>query len=253
MRQLWNQKAKSFPRFKKDTADTLEILDFFASCGVSFKDKIILDIGCGNGRFTLQLAFLAKRIYGSDISESMLANLENDAKDLGLANVIALHSAWDSLDLSKLEPIELTFASMTPALNNKKSFEKALHSYTQGFCYVGWGRRRASSFLEPIFKEHNLTFLLPVGLPDVLKWLKELGYPKPKHCYKNANYIFDASREEAIEHVVWNIRVHDGEPDMEKITRYVDSQLINNRIVYEHEREIGVCFIPFRQENEQQD
>ena len=65
-KQLWDKKAQTFPRFQKDTEDTLEILDFFRAQNVAFKDKTLLDIGAGNGRFALQLAFETKHIYATD-------------------------------------------------------------------------------------------------------------------------------------------------------------------------------------------
>ena len=129
----WDKKAQSFPRFIKDTQDTLEILDFFLSQGVEFANKVIFDIGCGNGRFALQLAFMAKKIYAS--------HLERDAKSHQLYNIQTLHSAWLEYDISTLsDEIDLGFASMTPALNNKAAFLKALNLGKEGLCYVGWGR-----------------------------------------------------------------------------------------------------------------
>lgn len=245
-KQLWEDKAKTFPRFVKDTNDTLEILDFFRDCGVDFSGKTILDIGCGNGRFALQLAFEAKHIYGSDISQNMLTYLNDDAKSLGLRNITTLHSDWDSFDLNTIEPIDIAFASLTPALNNKNGFKKALASYTQCFCYVGFGRARDSKLLKPIMQEHNIELALPIGLPDVLVWLKELGYPTPKHCYKVSNYTSTFNRNEAIENIAWNVRAHEATPDMDKISRYVDSKLVNGVITDTHEREIGLAFIPYQ-------
>ena len=135
----WDKKAQSFPRFIKDTQDTLEILDFFLSQGVEFANKVIFDIGCGNGRFALQLAFMAKKIYASDISSQMLSHLERDAKSHQLYNIQTLHSAWLEYDISTLsDEIDLGFASMTPALNNNAAF---LESLQRGLVLCGLGER----------------------------------------------------------------------------------------------------------------
>lgn len=109
-KQLWDKKAQTFPRFKKDTQDTLEILDFFRAQNVVFKDKNLLDIGAGNGRFALQLAFEARHIYATDISQTMLSHLQEDARDLGLDNITTFVSSWEEFDIKSLGEIELALS-----------------------------------------------------------------------------------------------------------------------------------------------
>ena len=241
----WDKKAQSFPRFIKDTQDTLEILDFFLSQGVEFANKVIFDIGCGNGRFALQLAFMAKKIYASDISSQMLSHLERDAKSHQLYNIQTLHSAWLEYDISTLsDEIDLGFASMTPALNNKAAFLKALNLGKEGLCYVGWGRERKCAFLDKSLHLHSLGLLLPVGLPNVLQWLKEEGYKEPQFLYKKADFVYKSPSLKAIEDIKWHIRIHDGTPDERLITQYVCENEVNGEISYTHSREIGITFIP---------
>lgn len=242
-KQLWDKKAQTFPRFVKDSKDTLEILAFFRAQGVDFRDKNVLDIGAGNGRFALQLAFEASHLYASDISDSMLRHLANDAKDLGLANITTILSPWEECDISKLR-LDIAFAAMTPALNNFASFKKALCASKEGLCYVGWGRVRQSAFLDEIFAQHNMCVELPTGLPQVLQWLSELKMEIPTYCYKEANYTYSANLDKAIEDITWHIHIHGGSPDEEKIRQFVASKQQNGLISYLCEREIGLCFIP---------
>lgn len=61
-REIWDEKAKTFERFKQNNSDTLEILNFFKEFGVNFNNKSIIDIGCGNGRFALELANSANSV-----------------------------------------------------------------------------------------------------------------------------------------------------------------------------------------------
>ncbi len=244
--QIWDKKAQTFPRFVKGAEDTLEILEFFQNQGVDFRDKVIFDIGCGNGRFALELAFLAKKIIASDISANMLSCLKEDAEKLGLRNIQILQSDWLELNLSSCninEPIDIAFASMTPALNNKQGFLKAMELSKQGLCYVGWGRIRECAFLETILSEHNLKLLLPVGLPNVLEWLKEEGYPQPQYFYKKSDFTYQAPSHKAIEDIQWHINIHEGKPDLKCIQDYVRKNEQNGQITYTHSREIGIAFI----------
>lgn len=241
---LWDKKARNFPRFVKDTQDTLEILDFFKNLGIDFKDKRVLDIGAGNGRFALQIAFLASHVYASDISNVMLQTLDSDAKTLGLGNITSHLGAWEDCDVDSFGHIDIAFASMTPALNNFDNFKKALNVAREGLCYVGWGRVRKSEFLESIFALHNITIELPVGLPQVLQWLEELGFDKPVYCYRDSNYTYNADVDKAIEDVKWNICMHNAIPDENLIKSFVNSHSKDGFVSYDTKREIGLCFIP---------
>lgn len=245
-RQVWNKKAETFPRFIKGAEDTLEILDFFKQQGVDFRDKVIFDIGCGNGRFALELAFLAKKIIASDISEKMLGFLQEDAKKFGLKNIQTLHVDWVDFDKNTCkidENVDIAFASMTPALNNKQGFLKALEVGEQGLCYVGWGRVRECAFLEKILTQHEITLLLPKGLPDVLQWLDEEGYKQPVYQYKTSNFTYQAPIQKAIDDIVWHVTIHEGKPNMDCIQDYVYQNEKDGQITYTHSREIGIALI----------
>lgn len=53
----------------------------------SGKDKVALDIGCADGRFTLQVAKKFHKIFGIDISSEMLAKAEQLKEELKVSNV----------------------------------------------------------------------------------------------------------------------------------------------------------------------
>lgn len=244
MQEIWNAKAKTFPRFRENASDTLEILAFLRQNGAKFRDKNIIDIGCGNGRFALELAKEAKMVYATDISNTMLENLAIDAEELGLGNIKTFQSSWDSFKIEKIKtPLDIAFASMTPALNNKEGFFKALHCAKEGLCYVGWGRVRKSGFLDEILSEHNLKLELPVGLPNVLEWLKEEGWREPPFIYMSNGYEYRSDIEKAINDIKWHISVHNGTPNEVLVESFVLKNAKNGEISYFQEREIGIAYI----------
>lgn len=238
---MWDRKARTFPLFQRNAKDTCEILDFFHSNGIDFACNI-LEIGCGNGRFSLELAFMAQHLFALDISSEMLRCLRHCAQDLGHQNITLFESSWENFSPSIALPIEveMAFMAMTPAIHSKPMLHKALQSCLAYWCYIGWGRVRECEFLEEILNIHNVTLRLPVGLPDVLCWLDELGY-HPKFLYKEYHYTYKGSLQQTFESIQWHIHINGGTPNTELIEKYINKYAKNNQISYAHKREIGIA------------
>lgn len=64
-------------------------------------DAVVADLGAGTGYFSLRLAHFVPqgRVYAVDIEPAMVKHLAARAKDLGLANVVALQGAADRANL----------------------------------------------------------------------------------------------------------------------------------------------------------
>ena len=74
MKELWDKKSKNFPKYNKDSKEDQPIFDFFSAQGVELNDKVVLDLGCGNGRYALHIAQHARLVYALDISSEMIEN-----------------------------------------------------------------------------------------------------------------------------------------------------------------------------------
>lgn len=239
---IWERKAETFPRFLNDSDDTIEIMSFFRDNGVDFKGKNTIDIGCGNGRFTFHLAKEAKSVLAVDISQKMLNNLREDAKTLNLHNITTICSSWE--DFNADSTFDIALASLTPALNNKDGFIKAMNIFNEYFCYVGWGRIRKCDFMDEILRAHNVKLELPVGLPNVLEWLKTMGVENIKHYYMPQNFTHSfQNTSEAIESIEWNIEAHSGIVDKNKVQNFVKKHSKNGVITYTSQREVGIALI----------
>jgi SAM-dependent methyltransferase len=70
----------------------------------------LLDVGCGPGTIGLPLAERLDRVYGLDFSRTMLDALLANAAARGLANVEALHLAWED-DWARVPECDIVVAS----------------------------------------------------------------------------------------------------------------------------------------------
>ena len=74
---LWDKKAKTFPRYKEDlSAIQKESFGIFEALGLDFNGKSLIDVGCGTGVWTLHLAQKAKTVLALDASAAMLEILK---------------------------------------------------------------------------------------------------------------------------------------------------------------------------------
>ena len=112
--QFYDKVAKKFggyytnARYFKDFLDGDPESDFKAKLiAASGKEKIALDIGCADGRFTLKMASNFKKIIAIDISGEMLKAAQGFQKEIGVKNVSfevqdveKMHFAGDFFDVA---------------------------------------------------------------------------------------------------------------------------------------------------------
>ncbi|QIR75738.2 class I SAM-dependent methyltransferase [Sulfurospirillum diekertiae] len=153
---FWDNMAKRYPRFNDITMsqDVNHILNWCQNKNVSFEGASILDIGAGTGTIAIPLAQKGAQVTAMDISEGMLAALNEDAKEQGLSAKVSTHqSDWDSFPLN--QKYDIVIASMTPAISDLQKIEKMLGA-TKGIgIYVGWGKYRINKLVEALVKAHT--------------------------------------------------------------------------------------------------
>lgn len=74
-----------FESGRRHVAETLAAIE--SAVGAGLECSVALDYGCGVGRLTLPLAERCERVYGVDVSPSMLREAERNAERMGLHNV----------------------------------------------------------------------------------------------------------------------------------------------------------------------
>ncbi|EAH5977218.1 class I SAM-dependent methyltransferase [Campylobacter upsaliensis] len=202
---LWDKKAKTYARFSP-TLNTIQKQSFeeFQKLGLDFKDKSVIDIGCGTGVWTLHLAFLAKEILALDNSKAMLEILQEDASKLGLSNIKSVNLSFEDFMRENANlRFDIAFLSMSPALQNDY---KHFLNLAQKKIYLAWADLRKSDFLDPIFK-HFKTEFKGFYKQDFESFLLENDIDFHKVIFEERRVV-KRTREEAIENALWHLHMN---------------------------------------------
>jgi len=221
---LWDKKANQYNRFSHDTHSFQHlILNKIAHRGITFEGKTILDIGCGTGVYTLHIAKNALHVTALDFSQEMLNILHHDALQEHLDKKLTLIcNSWS--DFKTDTPFDIIYSSMSPAFKSDADFAK-MHALSKEDCiYLGWGGKRESTLLDPIFKAHGRSLNVPEGSEKLKLWLE-----KEKIVYES-EYIEEKrtvtkSYDEALESVMWHFEINALTPDSKRIKTCLQSMV----------------------------
>lgn len=211
----WDEKAKNYARYSPSQesfeADVLRKLE---SLGVDFKNKTVLDIGCGTGVYTIRVAKLAKSVDGLDFSNSMLEILRVDFEKLGIKNIKTYHTTWSDFVLPPFK-YDIALCTMSPAIKTNDDLKK-LHRSSAVKIYLGWAGVRDSTILDELFVAHGSVYSPPNGAKRVKKWLHVEGIEYRVENFEELK-IKTRSFKEAVENYTWHLKIRGLEPDVQKI------------------------------------
>ncbi len=241
---IWDKKADQYNRFSHDK-DTFQqkILEKIAQRGISFKGKTVLDIGCGTGVYTLHIAKEAKHVHALDFSAGMLDVLKQDAKAEGLFEKFSFTcNTWSGFDETLL--FDIVFSSMSPAFASDADFEK-MHRCAKTYCvYLGWGGKRESSLLDPIFKAHGKALNVPEGSSKLKNWL--ISQNIPFECeYIEEISLHAKSYEAALSSVLWHFEINQHTANKPLIERLLKA-MRNDENAVEIQTTVGVELISWK-------
>ena len=153
------------------------------------KDKIVLDMGCGSGRFTIALAQLGvKNVIGVDLGEGGIKIGEKQSKDLDLKNIQFMKESVLSLPFED-ETFDFVFSKgvlhHTGQLENGlKEFHRVLKSGGSGFLYLYgsgglfWNSRKK---MREVMKDIPMNYTLGV--------LDTIGMPSQRYVFADSWYV----------------------------------------------------------------
>ncbi|MCV3394001.1 class I SAM-dependent methyltransferase [Campylobacter sp. CNRCH_2013_0671h] len=216
---LWNKKAKSYARYSSSLNEIQKAT--FAKLR-SLQGKIVVDIGCGSGVWTLHLAQKAKSVLGIDSSSAMLEILQEDAKTHAISNIKTLNLDFENFYKNNNTNFDLAFLSMSPALQNEKDY-KAFLSLASKKVYLGWASRRKSSFLDPIF-EHFNTHFKGFYEEDLQSFLNAQNISYESEIF-NEIRVVKRDKDSAIENALWHLSMNGINANKQELESFVKDEV----------------------------
>lgn len=226
---LWDKKAKNYARYN-ETLNDIQKQSFkeFSNLNIDFKDKNIIDIGCGTGVWSLHLAKSAKELTALDNAKAMLEIFKEDAKKLGLNNIKYENCTFTEwVEKNQNAKFDIAFLSMSPALQDEKDYE-FFKDLAKVKIYLGWADYRKSDFLDPIFKHFNTEFK-GFYKQDLESFLLEKDTKFHKFVFDETR-IVERKKDEAIENALWHLDMNGIKTDFNELKNLVKEENIKETI-----------------------
>lgn len=175
----------------------------------------LLDVGCGPGTICIPIAHRFAKVYGLDYSSAMLDALRANAAERGLANIEALHLAWED-DWSRRVPVcDIVVASRSTSVQDLAAALAKLDAHARRRVYLTHrmgGRPIPAAALEALGRK----LLPPPDYIYALNILHRMGiHPRLDYIESENRLAAAGDFEEFARRAAWSI----GALSMEETSR----------------------------------
>ena len=235
-KNLWDEKAKNYDKFSGNLSEfQIKFFEILSKFGVDFKDKTLIDIGCGTGIYSLHLAKICKFILGVDSSKNMLEELENSAKSANITNIKTIFSDFENF--KSKDKFDIAFLTMSPALQNENDFEK-FANLANFRIYMNWEKPRNSTLLTPFFEKFGVKNREKKlnSTANLLNFLKDKNIPFQSEIL---NEIRHSKRDfnDAFANILWHLKINNFSYNEDEIKKMLKLKFENDFI----EDEVEIC------------
>ncbi|MGH1601200.1 methyltransferase domain-containing protein [Campylobacter majalis] len=228
-KSLWDEKSSKYPRYSGNLGIFHEGLYLnLIEMGIEFKNKSLIDIGCGTGIWSLFFSDKCSEILGIDSSEKMLEILTKDATKFGVKNIFSKCLTWDEYNDDKHYDIAL--CSMSPAIKTTKHFEK-FNKCAKVKIFINFNRPRHSDLLEVFFKHYGINNRDGGSASELKSWLQSnnISY---NQLFFGESRMAKRSKNEALQNIFWHLEIC-GTKYSKKEVEQVFNSLYKNDVIEE--------------------
>lgn len=154
----WDKAAVDYNRNKEEIISRRlkKTVNCFRQKDLLFDGMTVLDIGCGTGDLSVELARHGARVTAVDFSEGMLDRFREQLPSDVTDRVTILHRDWHAMNIRELgweKHFDLVLAFMSPAISTPESFFKMISLSRNGCAIRGWCARRKHPVLDALWEK----------------------------------------------------------------------------------------------------
>lgn len=198
----WDKIAPKFNEWMKTDDYPLN----FATKVHKEPDYTVLDLGCGNGSITLELAKHVKQVTAVDMSKEMLKLVEKNAAERGISNIEYVQSSVENLDPDEIGQYDVVIASRSlGSIHNLKKELKKIDGIAKKYVYMTHWSATSNQFEKDICKLIGIQHHQRPDYMYVCNMLYQMGIYsnmesidcKSRHVYNNLS--------DAVERNIWKL------------------------------------------------
>lgn len=151
---LWNFKSEYFNKKVIPSFENDNILKILEGKNMIKKEDIVLDLGCGTGKYTIAISPKCKHIVGIDLSSKMIEFGIQNMNKYNIKNSELFCCDWFDVNIDDMKfenKFDLVFANMTPAIQSADTFEK-MNKCSRRYCIMSKPTRKRDKVLDEVYK-----------------------------------------------------------------------------------------------------
>lgn len=240
MEQFWDFKAKNYPTPMDEYGliTPSRVLTKVKEFGVDFKEKNVLDIGCGTGLYSSLISNEASSILGVDLSSGMLSHFENYIRINDIKNIEL--KKMDFKDFNGSEQYDIVLSAMTPAISSYSDIDTMINLSKNICIYVSFSKPRYSPLMDNILDSLGFSNKVKNKFLDTKEYINSLGF-ETKEEYFEHNWTNEGTLEEMTNDVIEHLKLRDISIEKEKIEELLTPHIKDDgKITRETFSNIGV-------------
>lgn len=245
---MWNSMAGSFGEFELPDFKENSFLNLLEKNKMLNPESLVLDVGCGAGKYSLAIAPRCQHITGLDLSPQMIEIAQQKMVEYHIGNSEFFCVDWHQMDIEAAgyqKKFDLVLARMTPAIQSADTFEK-LTAASKGWCVLAKPIKRKDPVSDEIKKlvgisGHRESADEEVLLAFALLWGQ--GY-LPRLEYEQQTWKMKKTMEEAYGLYINRVKTYREItlPEEEKLKDYIKSLAQDGFICEEVDMTIATLF-----------